>query len=92
MVDWRKAIQGIGSSWYLKAEEFSTVIPSDVLALSLMSGNKRKKKVVIGKKANSQKKAQSIEEDSYNTVLKLAIKEEKKNKIQKLASGKDQDE
>ncbi len=86
MVDWRKAIQGVRSSWYLRAEESTTVIPSQVSALSLTSGNKGKKKAATGQKANGRQRARSIEEDTYNAVLELAIEEEKENEMQELAA------
>ncbi len=84
MVDWRKAIQGVGSSWYLRAEESTTVMPSQVSALSLTSGNKKKKKAAIGQKANGRQRARSIEEDRYNVALELTIEEEKRTKCKNL--------
>ncbi len=92
MGDWRKAIQGVGSSWYLRAEESTTVMPSQVSALSLTSGNKGKKKAATGRKANCRQRARSIEEDRYNAALELAIEEEKENEMQELAAGEDEDE
>lgn len=92
MVDWRRAIQGVGSSWYVRAEESSTVMPSEVPALSSTSGNKGRKKVAIGRKANSQRRARSIEEDRNNAALELAIEEEKENETQELTFGEDEDE
>lgn len=52
MVDWRKVIQGVGSAWYLRAEEPTIVIPSQALALSLTSRNKGKKEATIEQKSN----------------------------------------
>lgn len=62
------------------------------MALSLILGNKRKKKAVIKWKSKGWKKAQSIKENRYNAALELSIKEEKENKIYQLSSGKDEDE
>lgn len=64
---------------------------SQVLALSFTSRNKEKKKEVTGWKPKGWKRARSIEEDRYNVVLELLIKEEKKNKIHQLSFGKDED-
>ncbi len=88
MVDLRKAIQGVGTSWYLRAEESTTVVPSQVLAFSPTLGNKGKKKAATGRKANGRQRARSIEEDRYNAELELAIEEEKENKCKNLPPKK----
>lgn len=91
MVDWQRAIQGIGSSWYLREEESDTVMPSEGLALSPTSGNKGKKKAVIGRKENSKRRAQSSEEDRNNAAVEPAIEEEKKNGKQELVFVEDKE-
>lgn len=67
-------------------------MPSQVLALSPTSGNKRKKKEVTGRKPKGRKRARSIEEDRYNVALELSIEKEKENEIHQLSSGEDEDE
>ncbi len=79
MVDWRKAIQEVESTWYLKAKEPTTVMPSQASALSFTSGYKGKKKAAKRQKSNSRKRVRSIEEDRYNAALELSIEEEKEN-------------
>ena len=81
MVDWRKTIQGLGSAWYLKAEEPTTVMSSQGPALSPVSGNKGKKKAVLGRKKNGRKGTRSTEEDRCNAELELSIEGEKENEV-----------
>ena len=92
MVDWRKAIQGVGNAWYLRTEKPTTVMPSQASALSHTSGKKRKKKAAIGRKSNRRKGVRSIEEDRYNAALELSIEEEKENEIHQLSPAEDEDE
>lgn len=81
MVDQQKAIEGVGNSRYLRAKKSTIVMLFQVLALSLTSRNKGKEKVATRQKANDQQQTQSIEEDRYNVVLKLAIEEEKEKEM-----------
>lgn len=49
--------------------------------LSLVSENKRKKKLVLKWKKNRQKKTWLTGKDKCNVKLKLLIKKEKENKV-----------
>ncbi len=92
MVDWQKAIQGVGSSGYLRAEESTTVMSSQVSALSPTSRNKGTTKPAPRRKPNGRHRARSIEENRYNAALEFAIEEERENEMQELADEEDEDE
>lgn len=67
-------------------------MPSRCLALSLRFKNKGKKRAVIRRIANSQRRVQSSEENRNNVIIESAIDDKKENGVRKLSFGKDAEE
>ena len=68
------------------------VMSSQGPALSPVSGNKGKKKAVLGWKKNGQKGTRSTEEGRYNAELELSIEGVKKNEVYQSTFENDESE